>query len=241
MPDQSADRHEVIVIGGGQAGLAMGHFLARQGRRFAILEASAEPAAAWRARWDSLQLFTPARYDSLPGLAFPGDPDGYPIRDEVVAYLSDYAATSTCRSSWTAAVRSLAGRTAATWSTLDDRTLRSRPGRGGHRAVPGAATCRPSPSGSRRGLPAAQRRATARPRASRRDPCSSWAAATPASRSRRSWPASHEVHLSIGSRQTPLPQRLLGRDLFWWLTKIGLMRKTVDSRIGRRMQATATR
>jgi putative flavoprotein involved in K+ transport len=52
--------------------------------------------------------------------------------------------------------------------------------------------------------------------------------------------ASREVHLAIGSRQTPLPQRLLGRDLFWWLTKLGLLSKTVDSRIGRRAQGRDT-
>src|ERR687888_448439 len=52
--------------------------------------------------------------------------------------------------------------------------------------------------------------------------------------------ATHEVHLAIGSRQKPLPQRLLGRDLFWWLTKTGLIKKTVDSRIGRRLQGKDT-
>ena len=56
-----------------------------------ILEAEASVAAAWRTRWESLVLFTPRRYDSLPGQAFPGDPDGYPTRDEVIAYLDDYA------------------------------------------------------------------------------------------------------------------------------------------------------
>jgi putative flavoprotein involved in K+ transport len=90
-PGMSTGRHEVVVIGGGQAGLAIGSFLAEQGRRFTILEAAGEPAAAWRARWDSLRLFTPVRYDSLPGRAFPGDPDTYPGRDDVVAYLTDYA------------------------------------------------------------------------------------------------------------------------------------------------------
>ena len=60
-----------------------GYFLAQRKRDFAILEAADEPAAAWRARWDSLELFTPARYSGLPGLAFPGDPDRYPARDEV--------------------------------------------------------------------------------------------------------------------------------------------------------------
>src|SRR4051794_2137145 len=88
MTDQ---RHEIIIIGGGQAGLAIGRLLVGRGRQFTILEAADAPAAAWRARWDSLKLFTPVRYDSLPGRAFPGHPDAYPGRDDVVAYLADYA------------------------------------------------------------------------------------------------------------------------------------------------------
>src|SRR5919202_989725 len=86
-------RYDVAVIGAGQAGLAMGYFLARQGRRFVILEAGDSIGAAWRTRWESLLLFTPRRYSALAGLAFPGDPDGYPTRDEVIAYLEQYAAT----------------------------------------------------------------------------------------------------------------------------------------------------
>lgn len=60
----------------------MGYFPAREGRHFTILEASDSIGAAWRSRWDSLVLFTPRRYDSLPGIPFPGDPDGYPGREE---------------------------------------------------------------------------------------------------------------------------------------------------------------
>jgi glycine/D-amino acid oxidase-like deaminating enzyme len=84
--------YEVVIVGAGQAGLALGHYLAGQGRKFGILERADDVASAWSARWDSLRLFTPRRYDGLPGLDFPGDPDGYPTRDEVVAYLQSYAA-----------------------------------------------------------------------------------------------------------------------------------------------------
>ena len=75
MSVNASEHYEVAVIGAGQAGLAIGHFLSLQGRRFVILEAEASVAAAWRTRWDSLVLFTPRRHDSLPGRAFPGDPD----------------------------------------------------------------------------------------------------------------------------------------------------------------------
>src|SRR5580765_6659207 len=86
-------RYDVAVVGAGQAGLAIGRALAEQQKRFVILEAAASVGSAWRNRWDSLVLFTPRRYDALPGLAFPGEPNGYPNRDEVIAYLEQYAAS----------------------------------------------------------------------------------------------------------------------------------------------------
>src|SRR4051794_38815479 len=91
MSDTTTRSHDVVVVGGGQAGLAIGYHLAKRGLDFTILEAAPEPAAAWRKRWDSLKLFTSARYDSLPGMPFPGDPDRYPIKDEVADYLTGYA------------------------------------------------------------------------------------------------------------------------------------------------------
>ena len=91
--ESAPERLDAVVIGAGQAGLAAGYFLARQGRRFATLEGGDAVGTAWRERWDSLVLFTPRRHDARPGLAFPGDPDGYPTRDEVVAYLEQYTAT----------------------------------------------------------------------------------------------------------------------------------------------------
>src|SRR5215216_5877874 len=105
--ESSAERFDVVVIGGGQAGLAIGYFLARQGRRFVILAAADSIGAAWRIRWDSLLLFTPRRHDALAGLAFPGDSDSYPTRDEVIAYLEQYAGTFELPVELNSTVRSL--------------------------------------------------------------------------------------------------------------------------------------
>ncbi|GAA4667977.1 flavin-containing monooxygenase [Amycolatopsis dongchuanensis] len=82
---------DAIVIGGGQAGLASVHALTARGLEPVLLEAGDEPVGSWPHYYDSLRLFSPARYSSLPGMAFPGDPDRYPHRDEVIDYLRRYA------------------------------------------------------------------------------------------------------------------------------------------------------
>lgn len=108
--DPNDPEFDVLVVGGGQAGLAMGWHLAERGLRFLVLEAGAEIGDVWRSRWDSLTLFTPAQYDSLPGMAFPGQSDTYPTKDQVADYLQAYAASSQMpvqRSSRATALRSV--------------------------------------------------------------------------------------------------------------------------------------
>src|SRR5919199_3246554 len=83
---------DVLVIGGGQAGLAMGYCLKQTGHRFQIVERNARLGDSWRNRYDSLVLFTPRAYSALPGLPVPGDPDGYATKDEIANYLEQYAA-----------------------------------------------------------------------------------------------------------------------------------------------------
>ena len=83
---------DVVVIGAGQAGLALGHHLARRRADFLLLEAGPEVGHSWRSRWDSLRLFSPAQYDSLPGLPFPAPADIHPTKDDVADYLAAYAA-----------------------------------------------------------------------------------------------------------------------------------------------------
>jgi putative flavoprotein involved in K+ transport len=82
---------DAVVIGGGQAGLAAAYALRAAGQEPVVLEAGDEPVGSWPSYCDSLSLFSPARYSSLPGMPFPGDPDHYPARDEVVDYLRRYA------------------------------------------------------------------------------------------------------------------------------------------------------
>jgi len=90
---RSHDVHheEIIVVGAGQAGLSMGYWLKRKSRSFLLLEAGPRIGESWRQRYDSLVLFTPRRYSALPGIAFPGDPEGRPTKDEMADYLEAYA------------------------------------------------------------------------------------------------------------------------------------------------------
>ena len=82
---------ETLVIGGGQAGLAVGYHLAQRGLPFLIVDANQRVGDAWRNRWDSLKLFTPARFDGLPGMPYPGPRWGFPTKNEFADYLERYA------------------------------------------------------------------------------------------------------------------------------------------------------
>jgi putative flavoprotein involved in K+ transport len=85
------ERLDTVVVGGGQAGLAAGYHLAARDVDFVILDAGARVGDAWRRRWDSLRLFTPAAYSALPGMCFPAPPAHLPDKDQVADYLERYA------------------------------------------------------------------------------------------------------------------------------------------------------
>jgi putative flavoprotein involved in K+ transport len=230
---------EVIVIGAGQAGLAIGYFLAQQGRHFAILEAAAEPAAAWRARWDSLKLFTSARYSSLPGLPFPGDPDSYPGRDDVVAYLTEYARHFALPVVLGSHVRSVRQAEDGYRVELEDRSYTAD-----HVVVATGPFevpfVPPIADGLGRDVFQIHSSRYRAPGDLPDGPALVVGGGNTGFQIAEELAASREVHLSIGARQKPLPHRILGRDLFWYLEKIGAMRKSIDTRIGRRLEGRDT-
>src|SRR4051794_28347099 len=204
------EHRDVVVVGGGQAGLAIGHFLAKQGRSFTILEAARRPGAAWDGRWDSMRLFTPVRFDSLPGKSFPGDPDSYPGRDDVVAYLTDYAEQFDLPVALDSPVRSVEAGDAGYVVEVDGRIYEAEqvviatgpfqvP-----RIPPVAAQLHDSVvhfhSSDYRtpeGLPPG--------------PALVVGGGNTGFQIAEELASTHEVHLSIGSRQMSLPQRILGR------------------------------
>jgi putative flavoprotein involved in K+ transport len=236
---ESASRYEVAVIGAGQAGLVMGYFLKRQGRRFVILDGADSIGSAWRDRWDSLRLFTPRRYSGLPGLRFPGDPEGYPDRDEVIAFLERYAETLELPFALNSAVRRLTAKDGRFVLEVDGRTITAdqvvvATGPFQKPYVPEVA--------SRLGPDVFQTHSTGyrKPSEVPEGTVLVGGGGNTGFQIAKELSATHEVHLSVGSRQTPLPQRLLGRDLFWWLTKSRLLNMTVESRLGRKMRHRET-
>ena len=232
---EPAANYEVVVIGAGQAGLAIGHYLGRRGRQFIILERGGSIAPAWRERWDSLTLFTPRVYSSLPGLPFPGDPDDYPTRDEVIAYLERYAEEFDLPVELKSPVRTLSREDGCFVLELDGRMITAdqvviATGPFQTPYIPELTTeldgdvWQAHSTGYRRPGDVPQGTVLV------------VGGGNTGFQIAKELSTTHKVVLSVGSRQKPLPQRVAGRDLFWWLTKTRLIKTTVESRLGRRAE-----
>lgn len=232
-------RFDVAVVGAGQAGLAIGYFLARQGRKFVILEGADSVGAAWRSRWDSLVLFTPRRYDCLPGLVFPGDPDGYPTREEVGAYLGNYAEKFALPVELGSAVRSLTKEGDTFVLGLDGRAIEAdqvvvATGPFQTPRVPDFAGALAPDVFQTHSL------GYRKPNDVPDGTVVVVGGGNTGYQIARELSATHRVYLAVGGRQMPLPQRLLGRDLFWWLTTTKLFKTTVGSRLGQKLSRRDT-
>jgi len=235
VPDTAEDRPlDVAVVGGGQAGLAIGWHLAQQGRRFVVLEAGAELGHVWRDRWDTLKLFTPAQHDALPGMAFPAPADTYPTKDPVADYLRDYARAFELPVRLNARVTELRRPKDGSFELRTTSDIFRA-----HQVVVATGPFQvPFIPGAAKGLDVSVTQvhsaAYRNPRQLPDGPVLVVGGGNSGFQIAEELAASRQVDLSVAERAPMLPQRLAGKDLFWWLGRLGLLRVTVDSRLGRR-------
>ena len=232
------ERFDTIVIGAGQAGLAVGHQLAERDLDFVILDAERAVGDGWRRRWDSLRLFTPAAYSGLPGMPFPAPASHLPDRDEVADYLARYAERFDLPIRPETRVESLGWDgerfvVRAGSMTLEASTVVVATGPFQQPHVP-AVGARLSPDVHQRhssqyrspfGLPDGPVLVVGAGNSGAQ-------IALELARFRKVWLAGRETG--------HLPRRLLGRDLYDWLWPV-LTRATVDTRLGRRLRERARR
>ena len=224
---------DVLVIGGGQAGLALGYHLSQIGLRFQIVERNTRVGDSWRNRYDSLVLFTPRAYSALPGLPLQGDPDGYPGKDEVADYLERYAGHFDLPVLTETGIRSL---------TRVNEGFRARTDAG--EIIDARAVVLATGAFQRPSIPAISRQLSPEvleltPESYKR-PCQ-----VPSGRvlvvgdeatGRQiavELAIEHEVLLATGRPRRVSPQRILGRSVFWWMDRLGILRASRETRVGK--------
>jgi putative flavoprotein involved in K+ transport len=226
---------DVIVIGAGQAGLAMGYYLKQLGLNFVLLEKAQRVGDSWRNRYDSLTLFTPAEYDSLPGLNFPAPKGSYPNKNQVADYLERYAKHF-----------ALPVQLQTEIETLEKRgdVFYLETNRGAFEAARVIVATGPFQT------PFIPRLAKELDSSILQLHSSTYfnkgqlpdgevlvvGSGNSGLQIAEELLASHSVTVAQGKPQPFLPQKLLGQSLFWWMERLGVSRVTATSRLGQRLK-----
>jgi putative flavoprotein involved in K+ transport len=229
---------DVLIIGAGQAGLALGYYLKQTPLRFQLVEGHQRIGDSWRKRYESLVLFTPRTYSALPGLAVPGDPEGYPTKDELADYLERYASQFALPVQTDTLIRRLESTdegfraTTGSGETLDARAVVLATGAFQMPVVPPMAQqlsadivqLSPESYSSPTQLPAG--------------PVLVVGDGASGRQIARELAATHSIFLATGRPRRVSPERLLGKSIFWWMDKLGILRASRESRIGKYLMKT---
>src|SRR5215213_2358958 len=230
---ENAPEHDVLIIGGGQAGLAMGSRLKETSFRYRIVERHPRVGDSWRNRYASLVLFTPRAYSALPGLAVPGDPEGFPTKDEMADYLEAYAERFELPVAPGTGIRRLerteGGFRATTEAgePIDSRAVVLATGAFQRPAIPPVSkglsdeVTQLAPEDYRTpGQLVAGRVLVVGDGATGRQIALELT-------------DNHEVLLAAGRHRRVSPDRILGKSVFWWMDKLAILRASRESPIGR--------
>jgi putative flavoprotein involved in K+ transport len=224
---------DILVVGGGQAGLATGFHLKKTPFSFQIVERHGRVGDSWRSRYASLVLFTPRAYSALPGLAVPGDPEGFPTKDEMADYLETYADHFDLPVVLGTAVRRLervdGGFRATTEAgqQIDSRAVVLATGAFQRPAIPSIS--------KRLSAEVAQLAPEDYESPSQLSPGTVLVVGDGATGRQIALEltANHEVLLAAGHPRRVSPDRILGRSVFWWMDKLGVLKASRESPIGR--------
>ena len=230
----TTDEVEVLVVGAGQAGVAMGYHLAERGLSFVVADANPEVGHVWRSRWESLRLFTAGQFNNLPGMSFPAARDSYAGKDEVAEFLRSYVAK------FDLPVRL---NTTVTRLTREDEGYLAETTSGPIRAKQVVVATGPfqvpfTPPVSEQldaELPQLHSAAYRRPEDLPEGRVLVVGGANSGQQIALELSESRSVEISVGQKLPTLPQRPLGRDIWWWLTVTRLARVPVSSRLGQRL------
>ena len=228
---------DVLIVGAGQAGLAMGYHLKQTSLRFLLVDGCSRVGDSWRRRYDSLLLFTPRSLSALPGLTLKGDPQGYASRDEFADYLEAYADHFALPIEMNMGIQRLErrnGHFAATSITGQEIEAQVVVLANGGFQEPVVPTMSKNLSGDVQQFSAESYRNPSQvpagtvvvvgDGATGRDIASELA-------------ESHTVYLATGKPRRLMPERILGMSMWWWLQKLGFLTAPTDSFIGRKMRA----
>lgn len=227
---------DILVIGAGQAGLALGHYLKSTPYSFLLIDGNNRVGDSWRNRYDLLTLFTPRRYSALPGLAVPRDPEGYPSKDDIADYLESYARhfelpiqMSTCIERLEQvgqefqAITTDGGRIAAQAVVIATGAFQQP-------MVPGIAD---------QIAPDVQQFTTDTYHSPTQIPPGAVLVVGDGATGRQiasELVSSHTVWLATGKPRKVLPDRILGQSLFWWMERLGLLKASYETLIGKRLR-----